>query len=288
MAITIKTRKILWGRSGNRCAICKTELVLEKDPFSRNLNIGEECHIISSQTNGPRHESLHHFNYDDEENLILLCCNHHKTVDEKVETYPIEKLRSIKSEHEEWVKKNLDLQDAGELREESIIDNLIKYVTIKHDNEMNINSARHIFSSSEGLQLAFEEVEKIKSIIYTARERIVKGAPNYNIIVRDNRQHITDLMFKGKTLLSQFYQAYSNVADDSYLLFAVTNGYFNKDGFADPFYPVTIIEIIRLNFSYNSDGVFGWRNQKNNDEFYHSEQITELWIEKFIKEALKS
>ena len=29
MAITAKTRKILWGRSGNRCAICRTELVLE-------------------------------------------------------------------------------------------------------------------------------------------------------------------------------------------------------------------------------------------------------------------
>jgi hypothetical protein len=34
-------------------------------------------------------------------------------------------------------------------------------------------------------------------------------------------------------------------------------------------------------------GEFGWRNQENKEEFYNSQEITELWIEKFIKEALK-
>ena len=55
MAITNKTRKLLWGRSGNRCAFCKIELVAEKDHNNVNLNLGEECHIISSKIKGPRH-----------------------------------------------------------------------------------------------------------------------------------------------------------------------------------------------------------------------------------------
>jgi hypothetical protein len=287
MSITTKTRKILWGRSGNRCAICKTELVLEKDPFNRNLNIGEECHIISKRDNGPRHQEKKDFDYDDSENLLLLCCNHHTMIDEQVEKFPVEKLIEIKKQHEEWVKTNLDNEEFVQPEEKSRIDNLISYVSAKHDKEMNLNSSRNIFSSSEGLQIAFEEAEKIKNIIKETIEKVNKAAPNYSIIIRDNRQHITDLMFKGKTLLSQFYQAYSNVADDSYLLFAVVNGYFNKDGSADPFYPVTMIEIIRLDFAYNEAGEFGWRNQENKEEFYNSQEITELWIEKFIKEALK-
>lgn len=287
MAIATKTRKILWGRSGNRCAICQTELVLEKDPFSRNLNIGEECHIISKKEKGPRHQNIPDFDYDDSENLLLLCCNHHTMIDEQVEKYPIGALHQIKSEHEDWVKVNLDNGKPIQLEKKSILDSLISYVSAKHDKEMNLNSNRNIFSSSEGLQIAFEEADKIKGIIYDSVEKITKAAPNYNITIRDNREHITDLMFKGKTLLSQFYQAYSNVADDSYLLFAVVDGYFNKDGYADPFNPVTMIEIIRLDFSYNEAGEFGWRNQESKDEFLKSQDITEIWIDKFIKESLK-
>ena len=287
MAITTKTRKILWGRSGNRCAICKTELVLEKDPFNRNLNIGEECHIISRQENGPRHQLIQDFDYDEGDNLLLLCCNHHTMIDEQVEKHPIDDLKRIKTEHEEWVKTNLEQNDSTEPKEEPFIDSLINYVTVKHDKEMNIKSSRNIFSSSEGLQIAFEAAAKVKNIIYETREKIINKASSYNIIIRDNRQNITDLMFKGKTLLAQFYQAYSNVADDSYLLFAVVNGHFNKDGYADPFYPVTMIEIIRLDFSYDSNGVFGWRNQESKDEFFSSQEITEMWIDKFMREALK-
>ncbi len=30
MAISLKTQKMLWGRSGNRCAVCRTELVVDR------------------------------------------------------------------------------------------------------------------------------------------------------------------------------------------------------------------------------------------------------------------
>jgi hypothetical protein len=41
MAISDKTRKSLWAKSGNRCSICKIELFSEKD--ADVFNIGEEC-----------------------------------------------------------------------------------------------------------------------------------------------------------------------------------------------------------------------------------------------------
>ena len=73
-----------------------------------DFNIGEECHIVSSKPNGPRHESGWE-NYDVYENLILLCRNHHKTIDDisNILIFPKESLISIKSKHEAWVKEEL-------------------------------------------------------------------------------------------------------------------------------------------------------------------------------------
>jgi predicted restriction endonuclease len=102
MAITDKTRKSLWAKSGNRCSICKIEL-FNNENIKDEFNIGEECHIISSKPNGPRHkENLKE--YDNFGNLILLCRNHHKEIDELTETYTEEILRYMKLNHENWVK----------------------------------------------------------------------------------------------------------------------------------------------------------------------------------------
>lgn len=97
MAISSKTRKTLWARSGNSCAMCRTKLIAERNEHNRNLNVGDECHIISEQLTGPRHTSKYDKGYDNYDNLILLCKNHHKTVDELKETYTVELLKALKS-----------------------------------------------------------------------------------------------------------------------------------------------------------------------------------------------
>ena len=73
-----------------------------------DFNLGEECHIVSSKPNGPRHEGGWE-NYDVYENLILLCRNHHKTIDDisNIFLFPKESLIDIKSKHEAWVKEEL-------------------------------------------------------------------------------------------------------------------------------------------------------------------------------------
>lgn len=105
MGISSKTRKNIWSKSANRCSICKIELFSKKTE-SDEFNIGEECHIISSKLNGPRHKP-NIDDYDISENLILLCRNHHKEIDELTDTYSEELLRYIKLSHENWVKNTL-------------------------------------------------------------------------------------------------------------------------------------------------------------------------------------
>jgi hypothetical protein len=49
MGISDRTRKILWGRSGNRCALCRRELVEEGTAVDAESVVGDECHIIGEK-----------------------------------------------------------------------------------------------------------------------------------------------------------------------------------------------------------------------------------------------
>lgn len=101
--IAYKTIKELWGKAACRCSICNKKLIL--DDLSHAC-IGEQCHIISKKPNGPRHkEGIS--NYDEYDNLILLCRNHHKEIDDNPIKYSIEKLKQIKDNHEKRVNKLL-------------------------------------------------------------------------------------------------------------------------------------------------------------------------------------
>ncbi|EMA8956127.1 HNH endonuclease [Vibrio fluvialis] len=108
MAISDKTRKILWGKSGTKCAICKQSLVFERTTQDSESVVGEECHIVSGAKQGPRSDlEFPRDKIDDVSNLILLCRVHHKQIDDQVETFTPELLRTIKCNHETWVEEKL-------------------------------------------------------------------------------------------------------------------------------------------------------------------------------------
>lgn len=131
MGITQKDIKLLWGRSGNRCSICRRELTQDKEFNNSSFTLGEQAHIIGESEDGPRGNS----NLTLEErntyhNLILLCPNHHKEIDSDEELWSIEKLYKAKSEHELWVTQTLSetidhVNLANQTAISSMIDNAV-------------------------------------------------------------------------------------------------------------------------------------------------------------------
>lgn len=75
MTVSDRDRKVLWGRSGSRCALCRTSLIRGDDPWVRGAMIGQECHIVSPRGSGPRgNEVPPTGDHDAYSNLILLLC----------------------------------------------------------------------------------------------------------------------------------------------------------------------------------------------------------------------
>lgn len=129
MSLTNRTRKLLWGQSGNRCAICKKELVVESTVSDDESIVGEECHIVSSQPTGPRHRSdFPAANIDSYGNLILLCRTHHRVIDDQVVEYSESNLNEIKKKHELWVKDSLEQGTIKPIRLRSIKGQKIEFL----------------------------------------------------------------------------------------------------------------------------------------------------------------
>lgn len=103
--ISIKTSKVIWSNSGGQCAICKQKLTKKVD--NKHLVLGQECHIRSPKKNGPRFSKTYlGSKLNEPENLILLCRDHHKEIDDFPQKYPVEYLQKIKKDHEESMQNN--------------------------------------------------------------------------------------------------------------------------------------------------------------------------------------
>lgn len=99
---------MLWARSGNMCARCKCELVIEASGQDQESVVGDECHILPRSGAGPRGDhATTEEGRDEYGNLLLLCKVHHKQVDDQRGDFPPERLRAIKADHEQWVRDRL-------------------------------------------------------------------------------------------------------------------------------------------------------------------------------------
>ena len=110
MGISLKTHKMLWARSGNRCAFpdCGRSLVEDVDGAGPSI-LGVEAHIVARSRTGPRGVSGAALVAGDSlANLILLCALHHKIVDDHPATYTVEVLAEMKRVHEETVARSED------------------------------------------------------------------------------------------------------------------------------------------------------------------------------------
>lgn len=114
MAVSEKTRRILMARAGGVCSMpdCRCDVIQEVEGKDRFVITGEVAHIVAQEPGGPRGSHPYDRSVIDEyDNLILLCEKHHKIVDSSPEQYPVERLRQIKLDHEEWVASTRSRQE---------------------------------------------------------------------------------------------------------------------------------------------------------------------------------
>jgi hypothetical protein len=114
VGLSDRDRKILWGRSGNRCAMCRVALVADRTASDSEAVVGDEAHIVARSPGGPRAGGLVEADLDAYDNMILLCRVHHKVIDDQTVEYDQERLHQIKAKHEAWVTRQLDERAAPE------------------------------------------------------------------------------------------------------------------------------------------------------------------------------
>ena len=106
---SLATVKRLFAVSGNRCGFprCRQPLVHE------GKITGRICHVRAASPEGPRFDG----SQGDEErngfdNLLLLCPIHHDVIDADVRAYTVDRLLTMKFEHERSSTQSLGLSDA--------------------------------------------------------------------------------------------------------------------------------------------------------------------------------
>ena len=199
MAISNKTRKILWARSGNRCLLCRIELVQEQPEANVNLIIGEECHIVSSKKAGPRGDMDIAIDFDDYDNLMLLCANDHKRVDELTEIYTMEQLLLFKLLHENWVKTTLEKDASAFVNDQTHVKSLAKISTGKE--LLNIVDGVHLFNLDHDEAASSDEAELLGAFLEGIQDwGDILSEIGYGVKVNlgfEYNQHIQELNSKG-------------------------------------------------------------------------------------------
>lgn len=122
-----KDIKILWGRSGNRCAYCRVQLTQNSTSGGSAFSLGEQAHIVGDKEGSPRGQSpLTSDERDSYHNRILLCPNHHTEIDKSELDWPVERLHLLKSKHELWVTETLsETLDHVKLASQTIVSSII-------------------------------------------------------------------------------------------------------------------------------------------------------------------
>lgn len=150
MPVTQRTRKILWTRAANRCAICRLELTKDPaHPDDREAVLGSECHIAAQSAGGPRSGGIAASQVDDYSNLILLCPSDHKLVDDQPGAYSADRLAAIKRDHERWVNETLDWR--AMLSEEL-------WARVKQEADALLSDARHAAAEDDDASAFFERL----------------------------------------------------------------------------------------------------------------------------------
>lgn len=200
VAISDKSMKILWALSGGCCAICRTELVIprevEKDDHSV---IGEMAHIHPQSPGGPRGNAPFTGNRDHHSNLVLLCGNHHKVVDDQENGWPVERMKKLKADHEAWVTDTLTRQPLSMSVDPSGPDpKTIEFYLVRSGTELwaLISSACSFLPSYSEENRTDEEVEQLLVLLDELRDWLELGDTLETLIEQRNARKRMDTILE--------------------------------------------------------------------------------------------
>jgi hypothetical protein len=239
MSISERTRKILWAKSGNTCAICHTELIRETEKSSDNIVVGQECHIVSEKSKGPRANPDFQGNYDGHENILLLCANHHIEVDSLTDCYTADRLREIKLNHENWVKATLQKKPDSFSNDKLNIKSLSRITSGKNVLEI-INNA-HVFDFNHDDLNSESEADLVG---------------NFLDELKDYGEIISDLSFVERAKVTiHFDEKINELSKNGFYIFGLRRqiNLFNKDHESLGLFDGASVIIARI----NHPGIFG-------------------------------
>ncbi len=101
--VSDNTRRALWGRGAGVCYMCHRPLTGDLLTGKDELNLGFVAHIVGAVPGGPRGDLVRSpLLVDKIENLILLCNDHHKAIDDTLHwwDFPEKLLVELKRQHE--------------------------------------------------------------------------------------------------------------------------------------------------------------------------------------------
>jgi len=99
------TRLALFVRAGGRCEFDGCNKFLLEHPLTlKGGNFGQMAHIVAFSQDGPRgSETLRPKGINDSDNLMLLCPQCHKLIDDHPEAHTVQTLEKYKQNHEERI-----------------------------------------------------------------------------------------------------------------------------------------------------------------------------------------
>ncbi|MGO6812894.1 hypothetical protein ACCS61_36060 [Rhizobium ruizarguesonis] len=194
MPISTKTAKMLWGKSAARCSMaeCRKLLVIDETETDDPALIGEMAHMVAESIDGPRGDSpLTPEERDLYGNLLLLCRNHHREVDEQPGYWTVARLQQLKADHEAWVGSNPNY-DAQKVREDIIYAGYVdEWAKLCHLHRWREWSSMVLSSGQPGLEISVRD--DLTHVVLWTLKRIwpgrypeLEGAlQNFAVVARD-------------------------------------------------------------------------------------------------------
>lgn len=105
------TLNMLFAHAAGRCQFegCNKSVLFDELTLKK-YNKSNVAHIVASSPAGPRGDEIQSYELSDElSNLMLLCPEHHKLIDDFPEDFPKEKLLGMKHKHEKAIADQCDL-----------------------------------------------------------------------------------------------------------------------------------------------------------------------------------